>query len=361
MNGRALRALVVFVPCWIGMRVYSLVMHEVNGVIPPVSATAATSTVHHKPFVQSAAPQKTKPDAHLAIRIFQRAKQTQAREQKGQSPVPLRLSFKKAQHAFDQVAPAQMPVPSKILMGAMSVQSFVQSQHVPQNTQSESQDPQPPLAKPIKSPLFAGSSWMLLRSSPSRQSLATQGQLGGSQLGAQAMASLMQNKSLRLDGFARATSPIQTAQGQEIAIGIRVSNQAPVLLALQIERRLALDKGGRSAFAITGIAAVNEYSLAKTVNLRGYIQTGVVGLSKRDAFVDGHAVIDMPIKKDRVTAGLGLWGAAQPGLSRVDVGPEIRIRPKAMPKSAIALQWRHRVAGDAVPDTGVALVVGADF
>jgi hypothetical protein len=361
MNGRAIRALVIFVPCWIGARVYSLAMHEVNALIPPVSATTATSTVHHKPFVQSAVPQKTKPDAHLAVRTFERTKQTHVSEQKGQSPAPLRFFSEKVHHAFDQIAPTQMPVPSKIRIGAVSVQSFVQSHYVPQNTQNVSQEPQPPLAKPIKRAFFAGSSWMLMRNSPSRQSLATQGQLGGSQFGAQAMASLMQNKSIRLDGFARATSPMQSAQGQEMAIGMRVSNQAPVLLALQVERRFALDKGGRSAFSIAGIAAVNEYRLAKTVNLRGYIQTGVVGLSKRDAFVDGHAVVNMPIKKDRVTAGFGLWGAAQPGLSRVDVGPEIRIRPKAVPQSAIALQWRHRVVGDAAPDTGVALVVGADF
>jgi hypothetical protein len=356
MKGRALRALAVFVPCWIGMRVCSLTAPEEKIIIPPVSAAVTASAAQPDTTAQPA----VQPDEHLnrgSSKIKWHRPVFEQRVLILNGAIP----FQNGGQTPLQAAPLPFFQQIEPLTDAKPAHSLGQNHQAPQTLSSEWRQPPIALAMPAQRSLLSGSSWMLLRNSSSRQSLAAQGQLGGSQVGAHAMVSLTQNKSLRLDGFARATSPLRTPKGKEVAMGVRVSNQAPVVLALQVERRLALDKEGRSAFAITGIAAVNDYRLANTVNLRGYIQTGVVGMSKRDAFVDGHAVVGMSIKKDRVTAGLGLWGAAQPGLSRLDVGPEIRLRPKALPQSAIALQWRHRVAGDAAPNSGIALVLGADF
>ncbi len=226
----------------------------------------------------------------------------------------------------------------------------------------------PPVSK-SKTGKLKGTAWLLMRNTvigPSPQSLAAQGQLGGSQWGIQALYPLTQHKTqskntLNAEGFARLTSPLPMRRGKEMAAGFRLSRRAPLYLAVQAERRVALDKGGRDAFAVTFIAAHDGYRLPQPLKIRGYVQTGLVGLSSRDAFIDGHAVIEAPIKSEAIKAGIGLWGAHQPGVSRLDIGPELRLRPQKIPQTMISLQWRHRIAGQAQPDTGLAVVIGADF
>ena len=55
-------------------------------------------------------------------------------------------------------------------------------------------------------------------------------------------------------------------------------------------------------------------------------------------------------------------GAVQPGAARVDVGPRLTLRlPQVGEGGRIALDWRQRVAGDAHPESGLALTLAADF
>ena len=61
-------------------------------------------------------------------------------------------------------------------------------------------------------------------------------------------------------------------------------------------------------------------------------------------------------------AGAGVWGAAQPGAARLDVGPHIALRiPAAGTSIAIAADWRFRIAGDARPGSGPTLTIASDF
>jgi hypothetical protein len=61
--------------------------------------------------------------------------------------------------------------------------------------------------------------------------------------------------------------------------------------------------------------------------------------------------------------GAGIWGGVQKGAARLDAGPSASV---AMPlgrgtNGRIAIDWRFRLAGEAVPDSGPALTLSAGF
>ena len=64
----------------------------------------------------------------------------------------------------------------------------------------------------------------------------------------------------------------------------------------------------------------------------------------------------------RIDLGLGAWGAAQRGASRVDAGPWLSTAlPVAGRSLRLSLEWRQRLAGRATPSSGPALTIGTDF
>jgi hypothetical protein len=57
-----------------------------------------------------------------------------------------------------------------------------------------------------------------------------------------------------------------------------------------------------------------------------------------------------------------MWGAAQPGAARLDLGPTLTADMRGDATSPrLALDWRQRVAGDALPPSGPALTLAVDF
>ena len=63
-----------------------------------------------------------------------------------------------------------------------------------------------------------------------------------------------------------------------------------------------------------------------------------------------------------LSVGAGLWGGAQPGVSRIDIGPQIVARIAVAETSLrVSAEWRQRVAGDAAPASGPSVTVGFDF
>ena len=116
------------------------------------------------------------------------------------------------------------------------------------------------------------------------------------------------------------------------------------------------------AVSATAFGGFNDIPLPGGLRLDGYGQAGVVG---GDAFVDGAvraARTIMTSGKARLSAGAGLWGGAQPGVRRVDIGPQI---VATLPINARAVrisgEWRQRVAGNAAPISGPSITLGFDF
>jgi hypothetical protein len=200
------------------------------------------------------------------------------------------------------------------------------------------------------------SAWALVRSGGERQ-LAAGGVLGGSQAGMRATYWL--RNGLALSG--RAYAPINEPEGAELALGIEWRPLRQVPVRVLAERRQAIGREGRSAFALLAHGGVSDQPLIGPVTLDAYAQAGVVGARSRDGFVDGAVRLGAPVAGD-LSVGVGAWGAAQPGVSRFDIGPQASYRlPVLGATMRLSAEWRVRVAGDARPGSGPALTLSTDF
>ena len=199
--------------------------------------------------------------------------------------------------------------------------------------------------------------WSLLRGrqgvTVSPQSLAPGGTLGGSQAGAR----LTYVITPQLAASLRATSPVG-GSGGEVAAGIKVTPIASIPIALTAERRQAIGRfGGRNAFALFLEGGLYQQRLWN-FDLDGYAQAGIVGVRERAYFADGGFTLSRPLYRN-FSGGFGVWGGVQPGLYRIDAGPRISMRVRG--NMRVHLDWRQRVAGNALPRSGPALTLAGDF
>jgi len=203
------------------------------------------------------------------------------------------------------------------------------------------------------------SSWALLRSQQTgiagSRSLASGGQLGASQAGAR----LVYNFNRQFALSARMSSEVGR-RGGEVAAGIRVHPLVHIPVWLTAERRQRIGRfgGGRNDFALFAEAGVYQQPLPWRLRLDSYLQGGVVGVKARDLFIDGSVAVTRPIYKN-FSFGFGIWGGAQPGLSRLDAGPRVTMQVKRNLK--VHADWRQKLAGNARPGSGPALTLTGDF
>ena len=212
-----------------------------------------------------------------------------------------------------------------------------------------------PPAQPGRLDRLQLSAWALLRGRPGAGSLASGGTLGGSQAGARLTYALDPRLALSL----RSYSPVGGSSGGEVAAGVRLTPLASLPVSITAERRQAIGRdGGRSAFALFIEGGVYQRPLPWNLSLDAYAQAGVVGARSRDLFADGGLTVMRPVH-GRFSAGLGLWGGAQPGLYRVDAGPRISMRVRR--NMRVDLDWRQRLAGQAEPGSGPAVTLAGNF
>ncbi len=217
--------------------------------------------------------------------------------------------------------------------------------------------PAPP--KPARFDRLQLTAWALLRGVgrgviPST-SLATGGTLGGSQAGARLTYRFNQALAISL----RSSSSAGGVRGAEVAAGIRWQPFRSIPVAFTAERRHGLGRyGGRSAFALFAEGGIYHRTLFNKIYLDGYVQGGVVGLRHRDLFVDGGATLTRPVWRN-FSAGFGIWGAAQPGLYRLDAGPRLTMDVRRGIK--VHADYRQRLLGNVAPPSGPALTLAADF
>ena len=199
--------------------------------------------------------------------------------------------------------------------------------------------------------------WSLLRGrqgvTVAPQSLAPGGTLGGSQAGAR----LTYNFSREIAASLRMTSPVG-GSGGEMAAGVKFTPFASIPVSLTAERRKAIGRfGGRDGFALFLEGGVYQQHLWG-MQLDGYAQAGVVGVRGRAYFADGGFTLTRPLYRN-FSGGLGLWGGTQPGLYRIDAGPRVTMRVRN--NMRVHLDWRQRVAGNALPRSGPAVTLAGDF
>jgi hypothetical protein len=253
---------------------------------------------------------------------------------------------------FDSSNADDWPLPRLAAISTPARSSVVVAQ------QSMPAPPVPPI-DPRRLDRLQLTSWAYLRSQQTgiagSRSLATGGQLGASQAGSR----LIYNFNRQLALTARFSSEVGR-RGGEAAAGVRVQPLTSIPVWVTAERRQALGRygGGRSAFAMFAESGLYERPLPWRFSLDSYLQAGVVGMRNRDWFVDGGLWMTRPVYRN-FSAGLGVWGAGQPGLYRVDAGPRLTVRVRGNIKAH--LDWRQRLVGNARPGSGAALTLAADF
>ena len=206
---------------------------------------------------------------------------------------------------------------------------------------------------------LSGSAWLLLREERSA-ALAPGGTLGGSQAGLRMLYRLNRDPARPLALSARLSSPTRGLRGAEAALGLDWRPLAQIPVHFLAERRQALGRDGRSAFALAVHGGVSDYRLPSGLRLDAYGQAGVVGAGSRDLFADGAARVTLPVGD--ISLGAGLWGGTQPGAARLDAGPHASIRLSLAGEAArLSAEWRIRVAGNARPGSGPVVSLGSDF
>ena len=202
---------------------------------------------------------------------------------------------------------------------------------------------------------WSASAWVFGRGQGTA-TLAPGGTLGGSQAGGRITYRLNRNPARPLALSLRGYAPLDALGGAEVAAGLDLKPLARVPLNLLVERRLALGGDGRSAFSVTGYGGISDVR-AGPLRIDAYGQGGVVGARSRDLFADGSARLSLPLGGLKI--GAGAWGALQPGVSRVDVGPQASI---GLPGNlTVSADWRQRVSGNAAPASGPTLTLSTDF
>ena len=209
-----------------------------------------------------------------------------------------------------------------------------------------------------------GSAWMLWReASVATRDIASVGRLGGSQAGVRIDYDFTPAARSRTIAYVRATAALNRPASPEAAIGVAFQPARTVPVSIAAERRIALGSGGRNANAVMIVGGFGPSPVGDSPLLaEAYAQAGMVGFHRRDAFIDGKFSLLSPVGKTPLRIGGALSGGAQPGVTRIDIGPEVQFRlPLPQIATRISVEWRERIAGRAAPASGLAVTLAADF
>jgi hypothetical protein len=359
---QSIRFLGLAVLAWAGVRAISL------GLVPGTQALAFDLPQNRPPALPAVQPTQLPPIQPVSPRAYQAP---------GYSPYGTYSPY--------QQMSGYMPYPVYVPMPAAAPQSsppvryveYASAQPLPANPYFEpvrpiEEWPAMAFAAPVPghqiTPSFekAGSpaafdrlqlsTWAMLRGTPGQASLAGTGTLGGSQAGAR----LLWRFNPHLAASLRTTAPVNSRRGGEAALGIRYQPFASIPVAITAERRKAFGQYGvgRNAFAAFVEGGLYGRPLPLNASLDTYLQAGIVGAKSRDWFIDGQAAVTRPVYRN-FSAGLGVWGGAQPGLSRLDVGP--RLSMQVGRRMRVHADYRHKLVGNAEPGSGGVVTIAGDF
>lgn len=221
------------------------------------------------------------------------------------------------------------------------------------------------LARVVQPRRWSADSWAVYRSGGASPGAAGPGLLGGSQAGAVLRYTLGEARGRRPAAYLRATSAL-TIRQREMAAGLSLRPIAAIPLRVHAEVRAVDDPAGitvRPAALIT--SEVPQVALPARLTGELYGQAGYVGGPDATPFVDGQAQVMRvfgAIGPARIEAGAGIWGAAQRGASRVDIGPSLGLVADIAGRTVRArVDYRQRIAGNAAPGSGPALTVSTGF
>lgn len=189
---------------------------------------------------------------------------------------------------------------------------------------------------------------------------------GGSQAGAVLRYRLAPSSARDPFLYARASRALTDGGETDVGVGAGVRPVASLPVTLLGELRIT-ETPARTLVrpAVLAVGGLPPQRIDSATEAEAYAQAGYVGGAFATAFVDGQARIDRRIARAGEVEwrmGAGVWGGAQRGAVRLDVGPsasarfvlgEIPVR--------VSLDYRERVAGEAQPGSGIAVTVAGGF
>lgn len=189
---------------------------------------------------------------------------------------------------------------------------------------------------------------------------------GASQAGAVLRYRLSEGTRRPTHAYMRINTALGDRRERDAALGLAVRPLAGLPVALLGEARLSQNSAGTTARP--GVMVVSEFppvGLGAGTRAEAYVQAGYVGGPDATGFADGQArvVHDLAVgRRVSLSAGVGAWGGLQSGAERVDIGPtatlDLRIGEAA---ARLAIDYRFRAAGDAMPQSGPAITLSTGF
>lgn len=236
--------------------------------------------------------------------------------------------------------------------------------------QSRSAPPQ--LARPVSASVarWSGDGWILLRGGGSAAALAAAGAAayGGSQAGAVLRYRLDPDSRFRPAAYVRGTSALGGAGiDRQAALGLAARPVPGLPVALLAEGRAQQSpQTTRLRPALALVSELPPQRLPLGAEAEFYGQAGWVGGRDATAFFDAQLTADRPVAHGpagmEVRVGAGAWSGGQRGAARLDIGPRLALRATLgkMP-ARLALDWRFRAAGHALPGSGPTLTLATGF
>ncbi|MXO66542.1 hypothetical protein [Altericroceibacterium endophyticum] len=207
-------------------------------------------------------------------------------------------------------------------------------------------------------------SWMFVRKDGSA-AISGAPTYGGSQAGAILRYRFKPSSGLDPFAYIRSSSALR-AKESELSAGVAARPLASAPLRLAAEMQLHNVRGRKEwRPALYGISEVPPFSMPLGLEGEMYVQGGYVGGDYSTYFTDGQLRADrrlLSLKDIELYGGLGIWGGAQKGVQRLDMGPSARMMLDVYDTPArVTLDWRMKVAGNAEPSSGPALTISAGF
>lgn len=213
---------------------------------------------------------------------------------------------------------------------------------------------------------WSADAWMLLRKEGRASFSGGQPIYGGSQAGAVLRYRLAPNSGHRPLAYLRTSQALGRIPESELALGLGARPVASIPIMLAAEAR-AFRSGRKTQFRPAALAYTELPPFRMPFGLTGeaYLQGGYVAGDFKTGFIDGQLRVDrrfLTLGGRDIRLGGGIWGGAQKGAKRLDIGPGASADLVLMGRpSRVSVDWRFRVLGDAEPGSGPAMTLSTGF
>ena len=369
-RGQPLFVLCSVLAVWIVLRMAiweSPILRDLQ--LPGLTSSLAQDD-HRLPVLVTAGPDGPADASRSQAFIYLHAPKVAGTTFKHSSPAN-RLSY--VEYSLDRpsfLPPTRLSTASSHQLMWMAAMAYlpVRSEAIPARNLPLSAAYPPSQAAPQKVMRWSFDGWVLWR--PDAGSVTEVGPnpsvYGSSQAGASMRYRLAPDSGHNPNGYVRVTKALFGAREGDIAAGLAARIVPDIPLSAHAELRLSRVNGSTeirpAAFAVTELP---PQQLPLGIRAEAYGQAGYVGGRLATAFADGQVKLDKEIAAfdlGKIRAGIGAWGGAQRGAERVDVGPSASIEFKLAEANArLSVDYRYRVAGGAVPQSGIAVTLSTGF